>query len=339
MPVPANMPRPIPLPAAGNTDPMKIRLRHEQSEEDEQFEVVARNAPPWLISCLVHLALVVVLGLWYISGQRKFSGIVLDVYAEDAGEQLVDVTSLESIGEIQPDEALLTPDNLEKVEDPFAPDPSLPTVALETSEPSAIPLDKPNISLALAGREPGTKATLLGKYGGNPDTEAAVARALAWLKLQQRKDGSWSLKGPYRSGSVSGRDVPESATAMALLAFQGAGHTHLKGEYKKQVAEGRKALLKMQDSNGNFFQEGGASNHWFYAHGQCTIALCELYGMTKDPELKRPAELAIKYCIDTQEPELGGWRYMPRSDSDTSVTGWIMMALQSARMSGLDVPS
>jgi hypothetical protein len=49
--------------------------------------------------------------------------------------------------------------------------------------------------------------------------------------------------------------------------------------------------------------------------------------------------LAIKYCVASQEPDLGGWRYLPRSDSDTSVTGWIVMALQSARMAGLDVPS
>lgn len=337
---PPNAPRPVPLPVSTTADPARIRLRYEEQEvEQVQLTRVARNAPPWLISCLFHLALVVVLGLWYISNQRKFAGIALNAYAEDYGEQLIDNTSLEAIGELQADEAVITPDDLQKVDDPFAPDPSMANIALESSDPSAVQLDKPSISLALAGREKGTKAMLLGKYGGTPDTEAAVARALAWLKLQQRKDGTWSLKGPFRSGAISGRDVPESATAMALLAFQGAGHTHQKGEYKKQVADGVKALLKMQGSDGNFFQEGGASNHWFYAHGQCTIALCELYGMTKDQELKRPAELAVKYCIDTQEPELGGWRYMPRSDSDTSVTGWIVMALQSARMAGLDVPS
>ena len=30
---------------------------------------------------------------------------------------------------------------------------------------------------------------------------------------------------------------------------------------------------------------------------------------------------------------------MPRNDSDTSVTGWVVMAFQSARMAGLTVPS
>jgi hypothetical protein len=36
---------------------------------------------------------------------------------------------------------------------------------------------------------------------------------------------------------------------------------------------------------------------------------------------------------------MGGWRYQPGFDSDTSVTGWFVMGLQSARMAGLDVPS
>jgi hypothetical protein len=39
-----------------------------------------------------------------------------------------------------------------------------------------------------------------------------------------------------------------------------------------------------------------------------------------------------------QDPDRGGWRYQPRYDSDTSVTGWFVMALQSARMANLDVP-
>src|SRR5690606_8803551 len=33
------------------------------------------------------------------------------------------------------------------------------------------------------------------------------------------------------------------------------------------------------------------------------------------------------------------WRYDPGTGSDLSVTGWFAMALQSARMAGLEVPS
>src|SRR5690606_3537924 len=127
-------------------------------------------------------------------------------------------------------------------------------------------------------------------------------------------------------------------TAMALLAFQGAGNTHREGEFKETVAKGWKALLAMQDKDGNFFPGGGAHNHRLYTQAQATIAICELYGMTKDPEYKKPAQLAIDYAVKTQSPE-GGWRYEPRVDADLSVTGWFVMALQSALMAGLEVPS
>lgn len=70
----------------------------------------------------------------------------------------------------------------------------------------------------------------------------------------------------------------------------------------------------------------------------CTMAICELYGMTRDRKLRKPALQTIEYCIAAQSPE-GGWRYIPRNDSDTSVTGWFVMGLQSAKMSGLKIPS
>ena len=75
-----------------------------------------------------------------------------------------------------------------------------------------------------------------------------------------------------------------------------------------------------------------------YAHGIAAIALCEAYGVSKDPALKAPAEKAIALIIFAQSPK-GGWRYTPKpADADTSVTGWQYMALHSARMAGLEVP-
>jgi hypothetical protein len=60
--------------------------------------------------------------------------------------------------------------------------------------------------------------------------------------------------------------------------------------------------------------------------------------MTRDEDFRPRAQLAVDYAISIQD-SLGGWRYDPQSDSDTSVTGWFVMALQSARMAGLQVPS
>jgi hypothetical protein len=61
--------------------------------------------------------------------------------------------------------------------------------------------------------------------------------------------------------------------------------------------------------------------------------------MTQDPELREPAQKAIDFLVESQHPERGGWRYSPRYGSDTSVTGWAMMALKSGELANLEVPA
>jgi hypothetical protein len=124
---------------------------------------------------------------------------------------------------------------------------------------------------------------------------------------------------------------------MALLAFQGQGHTHRRGDYVDEVSKGWRALVKLQDKDGSFVRNT-SPHQQLYAQAQCTIAVCELYAMTRDSLYRAPAELAVKYAIGAQDPQGGGWRYTPRQDSDTSVTGWFVMALQTARIAGIDVP-
>ena len=67
-----------------------------------------------------------------------------------------------------------------------------------------------------------------------------------------------------------------------------------------------------------------------YAQGLATIALCEGYGLSGDKALKEPAQKAIDFIVKAQDPDKGG-AYTPRQDSDTSVTGWQVMALKSGR--------
>ncbi len=279
------------------------------------------------------MALLIALGLLYVARQVP-NMIALDVvYAEDIGIQLED------------DQLQAASFDMSDVEDP-----ALSLDELPTNDPLAAPPDikpelmgfnatdrikAPSIGLALTGREEGMKRALLGKYGGTKRTEEAVEMALEWLKRNQRRDGSWSLTGPYSGGGFD--ENKTSATAMALLAFQGAGNTHDKGRFKEQVERGWRYMLKLQDNEGNFFREG-VSNHRLYSQAQAMIAICEIYGMTKDSMFKKPAQKAIDYAVKTQAKE-GGWRYNPGTDSDTSVTGWFVMGLQSGLMAGLEVPS
>jgi hypothetical protein len=46
----------------------------------------------------------------------------------------------------------------------------------------------------------------------------------------------------------------------------------------------------------------------------------------------------VRFIVDAQNTETGGWRYRPGDTGDTSVLGWQMFALRSARLAGLQVP-
>ena len=60
--------------------------------------------------------------------------------------------------------------------------------------------------------------------------------------------------------------------------------------------------------------------------------------MTHDSQYRGPAVRAIEYAVSVQDTKLAAGGIIPGQDSDTSVTGWFVMALQKARMAGLKVP-
>lgn len=335
-PVPVGGARPIPVKPGAQ--PTKMRDRQEEGEEEgeEVVENALKKAPPWLVSAIVHALIIIVLGLWFIYYNDE-NAIVLDGdWAEVEGEQLEDDSfTVETDQPESLEDVVLT--EMKPVEDPFAAPAKLEVTPLETGTMAISDINAPAIGMALNGRQEGMKQALLRKYGGSPGSEKAVMMALEWLARQQDKNrGSWSLKGPYPGGSSQENTV--AATAMAVLAFQGAGHTHKSGKFKTNVQKGWEYLLKEQNADGDFYNGEGPWNHHIYSHGQAAIAICELYGMTKDAKYREPAVKATQFCVNSQH-RLGGWRYSPKGDSDTSVTGWVLMALQSARMAGLDVPA
>jgi len=201
------------------------------------------------------------------------------------------------------------------------------------------------------------------KGGGSSRTEAAVAAGLRWLAQHQSPDGKWTLdhytdhivspnprdlqgldwngrRGrKYSKGggyNYKGSSSGTVGTAMALLAFFGHGDSHLKaGPYRKAIDNGLKWLVKAQKKDGDL--RGGGN---LYMHGIAAFALTEAYAFTRDPALKGPAQLAIDFTVKAQVPSKGGWRYVPypqSQDVDTSVFGWMMMALKSGKLGGLKV--
>ena len=332
-PPPGDVPTEAPTEASADGPPAPLAPDEPLPLMD--LSPVVSVSRPWLVSAIVHMSVLIVLGLLFVHSRTR-PDLLLDAgYTEDFGE-LSDAPLDSSLDEFQIDQQSLAPNQLPVVEDPFStPDVTqsapLPVMPLGSVAPTAI-------GAALTGREPGMKEALLRAYGGTGKTEGAVALGLRWLANRQEASGMWSLSGPYADGARVENEA--AATAMALLAFQGAGYTH-QGDpqhpFTPVVRRGWNALIKRMDSEGRFYHNLPAG-HQLYTQAQCTIALCELYAMTGDEEFHEPAQRAVDHCVAIQASE-GGWRYEPRVDSDMSVTGWMVMALQSARMAGLEVPS
>jgi hypothetical protein len=358
-----NVARPVPVTAANRPQPvlaqpgsMTVRERVPDEEEaaPEIVQEIAKKSPPWAISLVVHLIFLIVLALVSLGSTlipkptvvATFTEPDPDVWSEKLGEQNEIDTQLTTD---DPKEKQAISDSLlPPVEDPFAAAPDNPTE--ENASHASSNVTAPDVGMALHGRQRGRAGDLLGAYGGNRLTEEAVLAALEWLARNQKKDGSWSMCGPYADGSADENII--AATSMAILAFQGHGDTHIapdRGAFKtdfeyqralrfsKVVANGWSALLKYLEKDGSFKNDCG-EHQKLYAQGQAMIAICEAYAMTNDEKFKEPAQRTVDYAVKIQDPEGGGWRYIPGSDSDVSVSGWYMMGLQSARMGKLDVP-
>ena len=183
--------------------------------------------------------------------------------------------------------------------------------------------------------------------GGSEETEAAVRAALDWLSKAQGPDGRWDASQfgsgqPVREGGhnrgQAGLNADTATTGLALLAFLGAGHTHVDGKYADTVRGGVDFLLRAQSSRNDGSLVGRASGYAaMYCHGIATLALSEAYSLSGDEALRQSVRRAIDFTINAQHSS-GGWRYRPQEPGDTSQLGWQMMALTSAHYGGHQIP-
>lgn len=209
------------------------------------------------------------------------------------------------------------------------PDVPAPANIIQPGKLGALPFDKNKISGFL-------------KAGGTVESEAAVQAALRWMAAHQDADGHWSLSdfaahGKCNCGSKGSKN-DLAATSLALLCFIAHGETHRGTEgthaYTKQVEAGIKWLVKQQNSDGSF-----KGQEPLYCLGMAVMALCEDYNNSGcDPILEAPCRKAIKYVVWAQNPDLGGWRYRPRSSSDLSITCWQIQALKDGQLAGITPP-
>jgi len=254
----------------------------------------------------------------------------------------------EAVAAARPTTALVSPESAQPEERPTPPgaeERRVPARFTSSASP-ARNVSADQIPEMYRKRVSDDKLALVKRGGGNEQTEAAVAAALAWLAARQSADGRWdpALHGGARDERALGQERPGAGakadtgiSALALLALLGAGHTHLDGEYQRTVQRGLEYLLAKQRADGCLAGEASAFAA-MYCHAMATLALSEAHAMTGDQRLRPALVKALRYTIAAQHPTQGGWRYHPGDQGDMSQFGWQVMSLKSAASAGLEAP-
>ncbi|HUY89549.1 MAG TPA: prenyltransferase/squalene oxidase repeat-containing protein [Pirellulales bacterium] len=220
---------------------------------------------------------------------------------------------------------------------------------------------KPEVLGLYSQRTAPNRETWIAELGGTMASEQAVAGGLDWLARHQAPDGHWGpdclgatpgslcVKGQECTGR--GGSYEAALTGLAVLAFQAGGHYHFNGRlYSGCVARALDYLVARQGFHGELvgsmndrstsadLSKARFDHCYMYEHGIASFALCEACAVAKasrsvpSPKLMEAAAKAVKF-IELQQHLDGGWRYTVElgEPSDTSVSGWSMLALKTAR--------
>ena len=293
-----------------------------------------RLAAPLLAILLPTLGVITLIVITAVTGKTKEVINIEVARAQDEQEELTEEQEPEP--EIEPE---TPPDEMidVQVDTPTVNniDTSTPTPAPSNEPVSVKPATQDSVAIikspvtmkSMAGsRNPGMigKFTSGGAGYGDANTEAAVLKALRWLKKTQKGDGSWPGN-------------PVSNTGLAVLTYLAHGETPASKEFGETVEKAMQYLINAQyvDKDGVVRFKGSDGNE--YAVLIATYALCETYGMTKNPNTKVAATKALQRIVDSQSPT-GGWDYKMNKAStrdDMSYAGWALQALKAGKMAGM----
>ena len=195
-----------------------------------------------------------------------------------------------------------------------------------------IPVGIPVPLETFSQRAPETREELVRRMGGSGETERAVGLALEWFRRHQSADGAW--RSETFDDGCGGCDAPAEVradaamTGMVLLCYLGAGHTHQQdGPYREVVRRGLEWLVARQSPDGDLRR-----GETMYGQTVGTVALCEAFAMTRDPALAEPARKAVSLVLARAN------RGTRADERDTSVIGWLVFTVESARRAGFEVP-
>jgi len=309
------------------------------------FQGQLQLAPWWGISLAFHVFLLLILASMSSAGgnimDEKPVTVEMKPLVEEKIEEVID----------KPDEKIVEEESTTEEVEATATEDNDPTATddFDTQSPlkGAGVYDTIGIGGGLGGKRKG------GRKGKKMKaSEDAVVAGLIWLAKHQNPDGSWGAKlfqNQCRGAKCSGTGDEQfniGLTGLASLAFTGAGYTNSSRDTYDGICFGdvvRKSALYLtgiQLSDGTF---GGVKEGKFmYNQALATYAMADLYALTMDNPagviFREPVERAVKYIVDVQNPNKA-WRYQPKGGSnDTSVSGWVAMALKAAEGCNIPVP-
>ena len=314
---------------------------HDSREYKEAVIELQRQVAPLLAILLPAIAAIILFVVTAVGGpaEKKFDVEITQVDKEE-----------EKLEEIEPPPETEPPPDMEVEVQMDAPSISPTETSAEVAPPTAEPqsvkvatmdamlqIKSPVTMKSVAGtaRNAGVRGTYTrgGAQYGDPKTEEAVMKALRWLKHIQLPNGSWP-------GNYSKYNVGAATTGLAILTYLAHGETPASQEFGKTVEKGLNYLIgQVQESGGKTVMRDVDGHE--YSFLIATYALCEAYGMTKNPNAMDAAEKALKRIIKGQTPT-GGWNYnmapiTKEAPDDLSFAGWALQAIKAGKMAGLHV--
>ena len=281
-----------------------------------------------VVSTVSHIVLIIILAF-----------MIKDKYQQTAPDIEVHVVEVEEIIIEEPPPI----EEPEPIEEPMdSPEPALTTLAIENIETNdtaledvsdEVPSTEDDSSIeavsditvspsafsspsVFGGRSAAGRAASVSTFGGSAAGQAALLKALSWLKSVQNPNGSWGAKNP------------QAYTGLALLTFLAYGETHLSKAFGPTVMKAMKWLAqdKINKGHGNG-----------YGHAIKTYAISEAFAMTGLTLLEEVMNKCIRIVITGQQ-DCGSYSYgynrNQNKKQDLSIAGWNYQALKAASAAG-----
>src|SRR5450755_2116681 len=164
---------------------LRVMALPEEDAPDGPLESFVTSTPPWLISLVIHIGIMMGLGLIVLNVQPQHDpSIEVDLGGRDAdqegdslplGEQLTDPTqTVSTSGTDDVSQSATSAEAVASTNPVSTAEPLAGLPAMDMSKEGTLPMgtvEGPSIGLALTGREPGMKQALLKAYGGTGKTE------------------------------------------------------------------------------------------------------------------------------------------------------------------------